>query len=122
MQAGKMNVRFLKEIPEHELIKIYQESDLYVSTSIETDMQMGILEAMASGLPIVSTGQAYMIDGNGIVCKRDAFNISQAIQKVYARYLAADFTMGKKSLELVQQYDFNKIADKAVDIYKCLLS
>ena len=52
--ASGYPVRFLKELSERKLGEVYQESDVFVCASRETDYQMGILEAMAVGLPILS--------------------------------------------------------------------
>ena len=55
MPLSAMPVTFLKNVPEVELQKLYAESDAFVCTTRETDFQMSVLEAMAAGLPIIST-------------------------------------------------------------------
>lgn len=117
-KARNLPVVFLKDVPERRLIKLYQESDVYVSTTSETDMQMGIIEAMASGLPIIATGQRYMIKGNGFVVSSNAEEIFTAMSKTY---YGNRESMGNVSKMLSMQYDFKKIAQKAVEIYKELI-
>ena len=53
----KNKVRFLKGINADELIKIYQESDVFVLPSINEAEAFGVvqLEAMANGLPVINT-------------------------------------------------------------------
>jgi glycosyltransferase involved in cell wall biosynthesis len=114
-QAKDLPVYFLKDVLESDLIDLYAKSDLYVSTSSETDIQMGIIEAMASGLPIVSTGQRYMIDGNGFVTNDSAVDINIAINKIY---YGDRETFSGLSKDLSGQYDFKKIAVDAVKIYQ----
>jgi glycosyltransferase involved in cell wall biosynthesis len=79
---------------------------------------MGIMEAECFGLPVVSTAQDYMIDGNGFVV---AMNDPSALVDGIVRVMMEDrHTMGKRSKELAQQYDFKMIAEKAIEIYKGL--
>ena len=105
---------FLKNIPESMLIDYYASVDVYVSTTSETDMQMGVLEAMASGLPIISTN-GDMINGNGFAVDPMPESISSALHKVYC---AKREELGRKSLELVRQFDFANVAKEALKIYE----
>lgn len=117
-QANGLPVYFFEEIPEKQLIDLYADSDVYVSTSRETDMQMGILEAMAAGLPIISVGQDYMIGGNGKVSSRTPTALQNDLFLVYS---GKRDEMAQRSLDLVKQYDFKNIAKKAVEIYRGLM-
>lgn len=114
-QAQGLPVLFLKNITESLLIDLYANADVYVSASSETDMQMGILEAMASGLPIVSTDQEYMIAGNGFVVGSNPEAINSGLVRVYN---AKRYELSDKSIELVKQYDFANVAKEAVKIYE----
>lgn len=108
----------LRNVPESELYGLYRIADCYVSPTLVTDIQMGIIEAMCFGLPIVSTAQEYMIDGNGFVVAMDD---SSALADGIVRVMMSDRrTMGLNSKELSRQYDFAKIAEKAIEIYKGL--
>jgi glycosyltransferase involved in cell wall biosynthesis len=108
----------IRNIPEFDLYGLYRIADCYVSPTLVTDIQMGIMEAMCFGLPVVSTAQDYMIDGNGYVV---AMNDPSALVDGIVRVMMEDrHTMGKRSKELAQQYDFKMIAEKAIEIYKGL--
>lgn len=113
-------IYFLKNVPESTLIDIYSMADVYVSTTLETDMQMGIIEAMASGLPIVSTGQGYMYSRNGIFSNTidSPKALNEAIKLIYN---GQRNQMSDNSIEAVKQYDFKVIAQQAVKIYESLL-
>lgn len=51
------NVLFLGLVSEGDLIKLYQEAAVYVYTSPEEDFGLGVVEAMASGTPVVTWNQ-----------------------------------------------------------------
>jgi len=117
--AKDLPVTFKKNIPELELQELYANSDLFVSTSGETDTQMGILEAEAAGLPIVSMGQKWLISSNGLLCNRNAADLADAIMEVYYGNRAG---MGHFSKRIASDYDFNEIARQAIRIYETTLS
>lgn len=48
------HVKFVGLIDEHELRKLYESAGVYVYPSPEEDFGMGIVEAMASGTPVVA--------------------------------------------------------------------
>jgi glycosyltransferase involved in cell wall biosynthesis len=48
-------VRFLGRIPHHRIAACYHEADIYVQTPSVDNMPGSVLEAFASGLPVVST-------------------------------------------------------------------
>ncbi len=118
-KAKGLPVTFLKELPEKELYALYTASDLFVSPSDETDMQMGMLEAIAEGLPVVTINQRWMIDGNGVVVQRKGYEaLADGIVGVLSGNMAE---MGLKSREIVKVYDFPNIADRAIEIYQELV-
>lgn len=113
-----VKVSIIGNLPEGTLYGIYSSSDLFVSTSMEEDLQMGILEAEAFGLPIVSTGQKFLIDGNGYVVDGNAESIADTIVEVYK---GNQEKMGRRSRGIVEQYDFGKIARIVIKKYEELL-
>ena len=77
---------------------------------------MGIMEAEALGLPIVSTHQEFLIDGNGfVVPEKNPKAIAEAIIKVHE---GDRVKMGEKSKEIVKPYDFKNIAKIAIGKYE----
>lgn len=109
------NVRHFTEVPERSLYRYYAQSSVFVSTSMEKDFLMPILEAEALGCPVVSTGQEWLIDGNGYVVDRKPWQIAESVRKVLEGDVEA---MGKRSWEIVQQYDFKEIAKTAIKKYE----
>ena len=80
-------VTFLGRIPREETAVYYQEASLFVMPSLNEGMSNAMLEALASGLPIISTptgGAAELIEEgkNGVIIpEKSAEAIAAAIEK-----------------------------------------
>lgn len=102
----------------------YAVSDLYVQCSFREAMPLSVLEAMASGLPIVSTnvgGLSDVVQDNGIlVVPGDDEALFQAISQCYHANEEEKSTMSKASLRIVQDYSAEKMAEKYEEIYSDL--
>lgn len=103
----------------------YAEADIYVQTSHREAMPLSILEAMASGLPIISTnvgGIKDVVKGNGIlVPDYDETKFLNAMKQMLE---ASDKEMeeySKKSFELVKSYSSEKMAKSYMKLYRQLL-
>lgn len=107
----------LRNVPESHLYGVYRLADCYVSPTLATDFQMGIMEAECFGLPVVSTGQEYMIDENGYVVAKDVSALVDGILRVKNGDRQA---MSEKSKQLAKQYDFSAIVENLIEIYKDL--
>jgi len=55
LQLGLRHVTFAGPVPPHEIARYYAANDLYVQSPDVDNMPTSILEAFASGLPVVST-------------------------------------------------------------------
>jgi glycosyltransferase involved in cell wall biosynthesis len=56
VSLGLRNVRFAGRVPPGEIWRYYDDADIYVQTPDIDNMPSSVLEAYASGLPVVSTG------------------------------------------------------------------
>lgn len=113
------NVIFRKNISESALYNYYALSDIYVSPGLQTDFIMGIQEAMVCGLPIVSTGQPWLVkpDENGfIVPPKNPQMIADAVLRMHQNGMTG--RMSVKSREIVREYDWKRIARKAIVMYE----
>lgn len=116
------SVVHLKKIPDNLLYRCYALSDIYVSPSLEKGSIMGIIEAMACGKPVVSTGQDFWVKAgvNGfLVPKRDPEAMAQAILNMYTASKCKEF--GQMSRKIAQDYDYRVIARMAMEQYEGLL-
>jgi len=81
----RQKVKFLGIKDKKELLQIYNTSDIFILPSLNEGMSNSILEAMACGLPIITTdtgGSKELIKGNGfIISKASPEALRQAINK-----------------------------------------
>ena len=121
-QLGVADVVSFKGYIEHSrLPDIYASSDILVLPSLSEGMSNTILEAMACGLPIVTTntgGSKELINGNGIIIPTgDAKGIADAISKlIEERSLRGK--MGTKSRELATELSWATVAERYLEIYR----
>jgi len=100
---------------------LYRQNDIFVSASMQEGMSNAMLEAMASGLPIITTrceGVDELIADNGIVVEQprpDA--IADEIKK-----LADDKTghelMCKAARKKAEQFGWDNIAEQYLRYYR----
>lgn len=93
-------------------------SDCFVLTSNSECCPMCILEAMASGLPIISTdvgGVSEIIEDSGILVK----NSRNLIEAMNAMYQNSEYRLqlGEKAKKLALKYDAAKIVKKYMELY-----
>jgi len=104
-----------------QIAKIYREHDIYVSASMQEGMSNSMLEAMASGLPIITTrceGVDELIKDNGIVVEDGGAQcIATAIAgltKDKSRYV----NMAVESRKRAEKFTWASVADQYVRCYK----
>jgi len=121
VKQNKIDVEFLGKKNHKEIIKYLQKADVFVLPSLNEGMSNSILEAMACGLPIITTdtgGSKELIKGNGFIVKKN--NISElkdAMQKFIDNSKLIK-QMGNKSRKLVEEMSWNNVADKYLGVYR----
>jgi L-malate glycosyltransferase len=113
------NVKFLGIVGDIE--KYMENSDVFILSSDFEGLPMTILEAMATGLPIISTsvgGVPDIVKKNGILVEPgDEDGLVQAmIQLISNKALREKF--GKMSTQLSEQYDIDTITKKYELLYE----
>ena len=109
----KNKIKLLGMKNKEEMKKLYSDSDIYLFTSKNEGMSNTILEAMASGLPIITTnvaGVEELIKGNGFIIGVD--NESELKDKLdtLIKNKSLRNKMGNKSRKLAEQMSWSKIA------------
>jgi glycosyltransferase involved in cell wall biosynthesis len=104
---------------------IYRDNHIFVMTSAHEGMSNAMLEAMASGLPIISTrceGLDELINNNGIIVEEtNAKKVAQAM--IEATNNQATFKqMAKASKLQADKFTWNAVADQYIQIYRDVLA
>ena len=110
-------------IPWEELSKYYHMADVCCIPLIFGNMQISILEALAHGLPIVTTEHSGFpeIEQVGIkVPPKDSHAIAEAIIKLISQPKFWKHK-SKRAIDLIKKYDWVDAAKKTVEIYKMLV-
>lgn len=99
----------------------YAISDVYVQTSFREAMPLSVLEAMAAGLPIISTdvgGLTDVVQDNGLLVPAgDDDALYAAIKRIYEQNKDKTTAMAQASLRIVQDYSSESMARSYEKIY-----
>ncbi|MGG0788114.1 glycosyltransferase family 4 protein [Peribacillus simplex] len=109
-----------------DIEKLLALSDLAVSSSRREGLPLNIMEAMATGLPLVVTdcrGNRDLVSDNNngfVIRKDDVKSFASAIEKIYKTpHMGQKFA--NKSLGLVSKYSLESVCKKMEDIYLGIL-
>ncbi len=121
-QSGPAEKVIFMGFQEHsEMPALYNNANIFILPSKNEGMSNTVLEAMACGLPIVTTqtgGTNELIAGNGIIIPMEnSAAISQAVLKILADP-ALMKEMAEKSRKLALEFGWRKQAMKYLDIYQ----
>ena len=115
---------FLGRIPSENMPQIYRQNDVFVMSSAHEGMSNAMLEAMASGLPIITTrceGVEELITDNGIVTERaDAESFAEAL-KILAQGDKSYKQMCTASRTQAEKLSWNTVARQYLDCYNKVL-
>ena len=103
--------------------EIYRQHDVYVSASMQEGMSNAMLEAMASGLPIVTTrceGVDELVDQNGAIVDEPA-DLAEVIRGL-ARDPARLGDMAAASRRRAERFTWPAVADRYIETYRRVLS
>jgi glycosyltransferase involved in cell wall biosynthesis len=119
-------VHFTGRLENERMAELYRDADLMLNSSLVDNMPISLLEALASGLPIVSTdagGIPHLVEHGRtalLVPIGDATAMAEAAIRVFKdRELAEN--MRAAGLETVKQYAWNTVRRKWLDVYGELL-
>jgi len=125
--ANELNVadgvHFLGRVPAEQMPEVYRRNDLFVMSSAHEGMSNAMLEAMASGLPIVTTrceGVDELIADNGVVVE-GLPGLVQAIQTL-AQDPARLREMAVASRRQAERFTWSAVADRYIEYYRQVLA
>jgi glycosyltransferase involved in cell wall biosynthesis len=114
-------VTFTGYVPHEEISGYYEAADVFVLPSFNEGMSNTILEAMAAGLPIVTTdtgGTAELIDDNGyVVPAGDSAAIVEALS-AYVDDIGRRREHGRQSRATAEEMSWTTVADQYHDVYR----
>ena len=121
----KKDIIFTGYLSPREIIKANQSADLFVFAS-KTDTQgLVILEAAASGLPIVAVKDDAFIKilinkANGFVVKQNVEEFNQKVLKILDNKKLY-YRMSKKSVKIAKNFSIEKQTEQLLSAYRSLL-
>jgi glycosyltransferase involved in cell wall biosynthesis len=116
-------VTFAGTVPYEQLAEKYQQADIFVLSSLAEGMPLAVLEAMASGLPIIASGVQGIEDlvEEGV----NGYLFAPSDHRSLCRYLATVINddairlrMGRESTRIARKYDWVNIVEQYLCIYE----
>ncbi len=110
-------VRVVPFVTRDQMPGIYAEHDIFVFPSLVEGMPLTLLEAMAAGMPVVTTesnGMADVVeDGvNGLVVRpADAPELAEAVRQLVASPTLRE-RLGRTGQETMRRYTWEKVVEK----------
>jgi glycosyltransferase involved in cell wall biosynthesis len=108
-------------IETEKMPDVYRQHDIFVSATLQEGMSNAMLEAMASGLPIITTrceGIEELITNNGIVVENSsAETIADAIDKLYEDKQSYK-AMCLSARQRAESFSWDRVAQQYLQIYK----
>lgn len=119
------SVVILGHIPYDEIPNIYKDADIYLSASTTENHSLAVIEAVASGLPIVVPNDKSFTmnvkDGqNGYLCKKEHKVFADKIVKILSDEKLKS-KMSKKSLDISKSFTVEEHVRNLVETYKSLI-
>ncbi len=121
------HVTFMGYVPDEKLPNLYSASDIFVLPAIYENFPFAILEAQATGLPVISTKVGgipeFLVDNeNGfLIDPRDSAQLTQRVLALLQdQKLAKEMGMhGRKLIE--DKFSWRLITSQVIDLYHKLL-
>jgi glycosyltransferase involved in cell wall biosynthesis len=117
------NVSFIGRVPHHEMDRLYDRADIYLNSSEIDNMPGSIIEAFASGLPVVTTdagGIPYIVRNGetGFMVPRGDFRMLAgfAIRLVEDPKLVERLTYSARAE--CSNYEWKAVRDKWLELYR----
>lgn len=121
------NITFLNFMPENEVIQMLSSADIFVLPSRFENAPMALMEALASGVPVIASnvgGIPHILDNGRIGILFQSENPEDLAQKIIK--LLNDPKFGERlsgiGKEMLKEYSWDMIVEKTVDLYELSVS
>ncbi|MEW6407150.1 MAG: glycosyltransferase family 1 protein [Patescibacteria group bacterium] len=116
----KNNIIYVGEVPEKDLVSIYNLASLFVMPSLYEGFGLPILEAMSCGVPVVSSRAASLPevvgDAGMLVNPKNSEAFSEAIYSILCNNQLRD-NLIKLGFEQVKKFSWRTCAEKTLEVY-----
>lgn len=121
-KGEKVGITFRFHLPHREMPEIYNQARVFILPSLDEEQSLTILEAMVSGLPIVTTetggGGLIKDQENGIIIPpRNPDALTGAINKLLDNPALAEKFGKTNRLKVEQDHSWEKVLEKYLSIY-----
>jgi glycosyltransferase involved in cell wall biosynthesis len=119
-KENNVDVRILGSKDKKDVIKYLQNSDIFILPSLNEGMSNSILEAMACGLPIITTdvgGTKELINKNGYIIKKETLEPIKEILYKYRQNKSLLMAHGKESRKISKKFKWKNVAIGYYNIY-----
>jgi glycosyltransferase involved in cell wall biosynthesis len=118
-------VTFIRYVSPEDLLKVFQSTDLFISCSEAENFGVAIVEAMACGIPVISTRsggpEEYIDTKSGLLVPRnDAKAFAIAIQNAIS--MRTDFYSDYIRKAIQERFDFHIIGPQITKVYSHVLT
>jgi len=120
-----LDVEFAGAVPHQQMGRFYDQADIFINASWLDNMPLSILEAFASGTPVVSTapeGIRFMVqdERTGLLCAPG--DVEALAENVIRLLRQPEFAlrMARHAYEESQRYCWESVRDQWLQIYRSL--
>jgi glycosyltransferase involved in cell wall biosynthesis len=114
-------VKITGRVDAEKMPDIYRKSDVFISASVQEGMSNAMLEAMASGLPIVTTrceGVEELIADNGIVVEQPGAGAIAQVVRTLAQDGRLYDLMRAAARKQAEKFSWQNVADQYINLYR----
>lgn len=114
-------VSFLSEVSRSQMPELYADADIFLMCSRHEGMSNAMLEAMAAGLPIITSdceGVGELIDSNGIILEdTSAETVADAVERLINDQGLSE-VMSEASKQIAKRFSWHTVALAYAEKYR----
>ena len=125
-EIGSFGIGFAGSVNQDKIAGVYDQNDIFVNGSCLDNSPVSILEAFASGTPVVSTsagGIGYMVEHErtGLLCAPgDWRGLAANVLRLLRDSRLAEY-LARNAFEEVKQYSWEQVRSHWLQVYQSLL-